>query len=132
MERKKLFYSVILPIGVAMGLSGCNTTTPDVADYLKLQCDGDPKMETAHQSVELVPGQMIDIGSRDFKVTEKGRLRYLGNDPSAIETGQRDFIVIGYANYGGQRYVVSLERPEIGNKTIVNVSLNCKNPQELN
>lgn len=130
MERKKLFYS-LLPVAVALGFtgSGCSTT-PDIADYLKLQCEADTKIEVASQRVEVAPGQVIKIGNQKFDVTEKGRLRYTESGSNIIEMGQSNFIVKGASPYFEQRYLVWLERSEISNNAIVNVSLNCQNPKE--
>jgi hypothetical protein len=127
MERKKLFLSVLPLAFLAESLAGC-VPAFNMADYLEMQCKSHPDIEIASEQLKLLSGQQISIGSLDFTVTERGRLR--ANSYSRLLETDEEGIIVGkdgrFIWDPGKRYRIITR--VLDGKTEITVSTNCRDP----
>ncbi|MFA5933499.1 MAG: hypothetical protein WCV81_04450 [Microgenomates group bacterium] len=107
-------------------LSTSCSRTPDVADYLKTQCELNPNLEVASQWIEMVPGQRVDMLGHGFELNRFGKLNRTDIFADKfIEVGE-GYITKDWFGKGRYHFILlNFSNLEQGNKTALNVSCNC-------
>lgn len=108
---------------LALSLNGCSGK-PDLASGLMSQCEADPNLQTATESLEVAPGEAITINREDFTLTDKGRLRLIGNDVEMeIESSNGPRLTY----FLEEGYLIQISPIVNSNKSTMEISDSCQN-----